>query len=140
MQYLPSAGADYYPLGNTGLFFSADAAYLFAAQEERYDPGLILKGKAGIRLFKPLWIEPFIHYGKVSNYADEDAFVIYNSHDVIDYWYGARINIFLAGYKVNLYYIFQAYQNTNYYNLAGVRGEIGYGSATHLLGLKWKLR
>ena len=140
MQYLPLIGLDYYPLANTNLYLCTDAAYQFAPDVSNFSPGLIFKQKIGIRIFKPVWIEPFIQFGKVSNYADEDALVIYNSKDVIDYWYGGRLNIYAFNYKLNLYYIFQYYQNTNYYNIDGQPGETGYNSYTHLLGIKWVLK
>lgn len=140
IQYQPLAGFDYYPLGNTNLYFSSDVAYLIAPSEEHYTPGLVIKQKMGVRVFRPVWVEPYLQYGSVSNYADEDAYVIYNSHDVIDYWYGARLNIYLADYTLNLYYIFQYYQNTNYLSVAGIPDQVGYNSSTHLLGLRWRLR
>jgi tetratricopeptide (TPR) repeat protein len=140
MQYLPSAGIDYYPLGNTRLFISSDVSYLVSPDEERYNPGLVLKGKIGLQIFKPVWLVPFGQFGKVSDYADEDAFVIYNSHDVINHWYGVRLNVYLSNYKLNLYYIFQSYDNTNHYQAGGGPQQIGYRSMTHLAGLKWRIR
>ncbi len=139
IQYLPAAGLDYYPLGNTRFFIGTDAAYLVAPDEQRYSPGLVLKGKIGVRVFKPVWLIPFGQFGQVSNYADEDAFVIYNSHDVINHWYGARLNLFLSGYKLNLYYIFQSYDNTNHYQAEGSPQQIDYQSMTHLVGLRWRI-
>ncbi len=140
IQYQPSAGLDYYPLGNTHLYLSGDAGYLLAPDEGRYTPGAVFKGRVGFRVTGPLWLESFGQYGRVSNYADEDAYVIYNSNDVIEHWYGARVNIFLSGFRVNLYYIFQQYQFTNYHAVNGVPNQAGYGAATHLAGVRWKMR
>jgi hypothetical protein len=137
-QYQPTGGMDYYPLGNTTLYISGDAGYLIAPDEKRYSPGLVVKGKIGFRVAGPLWLEPFGQYGRVSNYADDDAYVIYNSNDAIDHWYGARMNLFFADYRLNIYYLYQHYQYTNFYRVDDVPAETGYRASTHLLGLRWK--
>ena len=139
LQFLPLLGLDYYPLGNSNLYLSTDVAYQFAPDVENFSPGFILKQKIGVRIIKPLWFEPFIQYGKVSNFADEDAYVIYNSKDAIESWYGARLNFYVYKSNLSIYYIFQSYQNTNYYQIKDIPGEIDYSSSTHLIGLRWDL-
>jgi len=137
MNFYPSIGFDYYPLGNTNLYLSIDLSESFSTEDLLFDPGLVMKGKVGIRLFEPLWVEPFVQFGKVSNYADEEAFVIYNSHDVIESWYGSKLSLYLSQYRLNLYYIFQGYGNINYYRLEGNQEAVKYNVASHLIGLRW---
>jgi len=139
LQFLPLLGLDYYPLGNSILYLSTDVPYQFAPDAQNFSPGFILKQKIGIRVIKPLWFEPFIQYGKVNNFADEDAYVIYNNKDAIESWYGARLNLYIYKSNLSFYYIYQSYQNTNYYRIKDIPGEINYFSSTHLIGLKWKI-
>ena len=137
LQLLPLIGVDYYPFGNTNFYLGTEIAYQIAPQAENYDPGFIFKQKIGIRLFKTMWLEPFMQYGAVSNLVDEDAFVIYNNPDVINYWYGGKLNVNLHKSGISIYLIYQQYSNTNYYKLNQAESGIDYNSSTFLGGLKW---
>ena len=137
-QILPLIGVDYYLFGNTNLYLGSDIIYQVSPNEQTYDPGFIFKQKVGFKLFKLLWIEPFIQYGKVSNYVDNDAFVIYNNPDVINYWYGVNLNLDLYKSGLTLYFIYQQYSNTNFYKSYQSEYSIDYYSQTFLGGIKWK--
>jgi hypothetical protein len=136
-QLLPLVGVDYYPFGNTNFYLGTEIVYQIAPDAENYDPGFIFKQKIGIRLFKTIWMEPFLQYGEVSNFVDEDAFVLYNNPDIINYWYGANLNINLNKSGLILYFIYQQYSNTNYYKSNQSDSGINYRSSTFLGGLKW---
>ncbi|MCD4730586.1 MAG: tetratricopeptide repeat protein [Bacteroidales bacterium] len=137
LQLLPLVGIDYYPFGNTNFYLGTEIAYQIEPDAENYDPGFIFKQKIGISLFKTIWIEPFLQYGEVSNFVDEDAFVIYNNPDVINYWYGVNLNLDLYKSGLTLYFIYQQYSNTNFYKLNDSESGIDYNSSTFLGGLKW---
>lgn len=135
-QLLPLAGFDLYPLGNTRLYLTTELAYQYAPDLQAFDTEMIFRQKIGIGITSALWIEPFIQYGRVSNYSDEDAYVIYNLQDAIDSYYGARINWYLFDYSLNLYYIFQSYQMTNFYLQQETPMEVEYSIQSHLFGLR----
>lgn len=137
-QLFPLIGVDYYPFGNTNLYLGSEVIYQVSPDEQTYDPGFIFKQKVGFKLFKSLWIEPFMQYGKVSNFVDNDAFVIYNNPDVINYWYGVNLNLDLYKSGLTLYFIYQQYSNTNFYKSYQSEYSIDYGSQTFLGGIKWK--
>jgi hypothetical protein len=137
-QLFPLLGVDYYPFGNTNLYLGSEVIYQVSPDEQTYDPGFIFKQKVGFKLFKSLWIEPFMQYGKVSNFVDNDAFVIYNNPDVINYWYGVNLNLDLYKSGLTLYFIYQQYSNTNFYKSYQSEYSIDYGSQTLLGGIKWK--
>lgn len=139
LQVLPSVGFDYFPFGNTNIYTQTDVSYQYAPKAANYKPGFIFKQKIGVRIINTLWIEPFVLYGTVSNLVDEDAYLIYNKPDVINYWYGANINLNLFKNKLILYYISQNYSSTNFYRINEIEGNIRYNTGTNLLGVKWNL-
>ena len=136
-QVLPLIGVDYLPFGNTNLILGSEIIYQTPPSDQDFDPGFVFKQKIGLRLFKSLWIEPFMQYGKVSNFVDNDASVVYNNPDILNGWYGANINLNLYKKGLTLYFIYQQYSNTNPYKLNGSEHSIGYGSQTFLGGLRW---
>jgi tetratricopeptide (TPR) repeat protein len=138
-QVLPLVGVDYLPFGNTNLVLGSEVIYQNPSEDQDFDPGIIFKQKIGVRLFKSLRIEPFMQYGKVTNFVDNDASVIYNNPDILNNWYGLNLNINLYKKGLTLYFIYQQYSNTNSYKINESDQMIDYNSQTFLGGLRWKL-
>ncbi|NOX46264.1 MAG: tetratricopeptide repeat protein [Chlorobi bacterium] len=137
-QVLPLVGVDYFPFGNTNLVLGSELIYQSPSDGQDFDPGLIVKQKIGVRLFKSLWVEPFMQYGKVTNFVDNDASVIYNNPDILNNWYGVNLNLNLSKKGLTLYFIYQQYSNTNSYKINESDQTVDYNSQTFLGGLKWK--
>ena len=137
-QFLPGIGVRWYPFGNTGLYANAEVSYIIANKTPDYDPGFIFKSNVGIRLFKSMWIEPFMLYGKSRNFVDDDAFVTYNSINTVNYWYGVNLNTLISKGKIILYFNWQQYSLTNDYTLNTEKQSMGFLMSTFLGGTKFR--
>jgi hypothetical protein len=137
VQIQSGLGVDVYPTGNAKFYIRTDLRWQYAPDNDFFTPGLILNQKMGIQVWKFVWTEVFYQVGKVSNYVDEDAFVVYNAIDPIDWWYGVKFDFYLFDYRLKPYYVFQRYRQTNYYLDGTVTQSTGYFTSTHLVGLKW---
>ncbi len=135
-QYIPSIGAIWYPLGNTELYIGGEVKYIIAGDIQDYNPGFIYKSKIGARLFKSLWIEPFMLYGEAMDFVDDDAFIVYNSHNKINYWYGINLNTSLSKNRLYLYFSWQKYSMTNIYYLNFNKNSTDFNISTFLGGIK----
>lgn len=138
IQILPGLGVDVYPVGNTNFYIRTDVRWQFAPDNTLFNPGLVLKQKMGAKLWKHLWGEVFYQIGKVSNYVDDEGFVVYNAFDPIDWWYGAKLNFYFVDDRLQPFYIFQQYRQTNYYRVGTAASSVGYFTSTHLFGIQWK--
>ncbi len=137
-QILPGIGVNYYPLGNTNLYIGAEFLYQFTNKDTEYTPVPIIKSKVGVRLFKSVWLEPFMLYGKSNNLVDEDAFVVYNSPNTLNYWYGTNLNINLKKNRLLLYFTWQKYSFTNNYFINTIEKQVDYNMETFFGGIKFR--
>ncbi len=135
-QYIPSIGAIWYPFGNTNLYVGGEVKYIIAGNVPDYNPGFIYKSNIGARLFKSVWIEPFMLYGESRNLTDEDAFVVYNSSNTINYLYGVNLNTSLSKNKLFLYFSWQKYSMTNIYYLNTDKNFTDFNISTLLGGIR----
>jgi len=137
-QFLPGIGVTYFPFGNTDFYLGADMLYRFTNADSSFNPGLIIKSNLGILLFKKLRIEPFMLYGQAKNLVDEDAFVVYNSINVINYWYGINLNTLIMKNRLLLYFTWQQYSLTNSYLLNSFEKKTDFNMGTFLGGVKFR--
>ena len=137
-QFLPGIGIKWYPFGNTNLYVNGEVTYIFAGDVPDYNPGFIYKSNIGVRLLKRLWAEPFMLYGEAKDFVDEDAFVVYNSHNTINYSYGLNLNTSLLKDKVFIYFSWQQYSLTNQYYLNIDKKFIDFNISTFLGGFKYR--
>ena len=136
-QYIPAIGATWYPFGNTNLYWGGEVKYIIANDVPDYNPGFVYKSNIGVRLFKSVWIEPFMLYGESRNLTDEDAFVVYNSSNTLNYWYGVNLNTSLSKNKLFLYFSWQKYSMTNIYYLNFNKNFTDFNISTFLGGVKF---
>ena len=136
-QYIPGLGVKWYPFGNTNLFIGAEVNYIFTDSVPDYNPGFVYKADIGVKLFKTVWLQPFMLYGETRNFTDEDAFVVYNSANVINYWYGINLNTLLLRDKLFLYFSYQTYSLTNIYYINYDKGSVDFNISTLLGGVKF---
>ncbi len=137
-QILPGIGVNYYPLGNTNLYIGAEFLYQFTNKDIEYTPAPIVKSKIGVRLFKSVWLEPFMLYGKSRNLVDEDAFVVYNSPNTLNHWYGSNLNINLKENRLLLYFTWQKYSFTNTFQVNSFDKQVDYNMETFFGGIKFR--
>lgn len=89
---------------------------------------------AGLRLFKPLWLEGQITFGNIKNYNDCNALYVYNSLDATVFQCGGELSYYL-GKHLKLFFNYtydkkelKDFKSTNYYNQYSFLG-----------GFRWKL-
>ena len=80
-----------FPYGNLDLYF--DTRLLNHHNDGKNN--IIFEEKAGIRLFKPMWAEVNATFGRMENYYDKQAYVVYNIIDRIRFKTGAKAIIVL---------------------------------------------
>lgn len=76
-----------FPLGNLDLYISSKLM-------DHRDDGqnnIIFEQMVGIRLFTPLWTEITATFGQMNNYHDNNAFVVYNIADKMNFKGGAKL-------------------------------------------------
>lgn len=101
----------YFPLGSLNLYTVTDFI-LFS--EKKSDEDLFTKGifeqKAGFRILPFLWLEAFYTFGKIYNYNESNAFVVYNSGEVIKNRYGVNFLMPVLSGKMELSIRYQSYK------------------------------
>ena len=72
----------YFPLGNLKLYTITDAT-LFSNKEQRgkFKSFGILDQKIGFKTFDFLWLEAGYTFGKIFNYNESDAYIVFNNTD-----------------------------------------------------------
>lgn len=135
-QTQPALTAVYYPFGNTNLYMVSDFAYQITDESST---GFYFKQKIGVGIFQKLWIEPFFLFGNINNFVENDAYIVYNTTDKMNKWFGANINLSLINNRLSLYFLFQQYSYTNTYYLNLIENTVNYNVKSILGGLKWNI-
>jgi len=87
----------YYPLGNLDLYSVSD----FVVHSEKQDPAGkssskfltrgIVNQKIGFKVLDRLWLEAFYMFGNAVNYHENNAFVVFNSSDIMSDRFGVNL-------------------------------------------------
>ncbi len=93
----------FYPKGNLNLYLTTSASLLLADKEKN----IVVNGNLGFKVMKYLWMEPFVGIGKISNYAENNAYVIYNTSDISNLRIGSSIIAPINKFKLSARYMFQ---------------------------------
>lgn len=139
IQLTPGTEIFYYPLGNNNLYFLNKVRYQLQSNVDQFDRNFILQQKIGFKVFNHLWVEPFWLIGGLNNFTDENIYVLYNSNDIIENWYGIQAHIPMVKNKISLYFIYQRinYSTTYEFNLNTKNRH--YSNNSILGGLLWNL-
>jgi len=141
-QYQGGFKATILPLGNLDLYFTSRLLGNF----NESDLDIIFEQIAGARLFQTLWAEMNATFGRMENYHDRDAFVVYNIADVLKFKGGAKL-IFVPSPRWTLsaeYIYFLRDGEYIYYSLDesenafSVTAHRDFNTQVVIVGLKWK--
>jgi hypothetical protein len=132
----------FYPLGNLNLYTITDAT-LFSDRRwgSSYKSYGILDQKIGWKVFNNLWMETGYTFGKIYNYNESDAFIVFNNTDKIS----NRISLnFIAPVskqiELSLRYQYYNQEVENYYSTSPAVFNTNFTNNTNhkiIGGLKW---
>lgn len=142
------AGINYfiYPSGNLNFYIST--SLLDHVNDGHYN--LILEENIGGKVAGKLWSELYFTIGRMENYYNKNAFVLYNVKDKITFLGGTRWTLYLNNnvtlsldYKVLLredeYLFYQEKGQINYRELTSNTANYEYQSYIILGGIIWKI-
>ena len=92
----------FYPKGNLNLYFSTSATIQFQNKTHNF----ILDEKIGFKIIKNIWIEPFASFGKMTNYVEQNAYVIHNTFDICNFRTGTQIIIPIQKFRISARYLY----------------------------------
>jgi hypothetical protein len=105
----------WYPLGNLNLY--AVTNFIFHSNKKNYEKGFLTRGlldvKAGVKAADKLWLEGVFTSGKLYNFSESNAFIVYNNIDKINYKLGANL-IYVVSPRIELSARFQYMQQELY--------------------------
>ena len=132
--YQSQAGLSFgiYPLGNLDLYSFTSATGFFQGKgiggmfknTPYSDQRIIISETIGGKLYNNLWGTASFYYGNMQNFNDKNAFVVYNTSDIINYKFDVSLLFVISKrFDVSLTYGFSEmetpllrYSNTTTYN------------------------
>ncbi|MCF8368312.1 MAG: hypothetical protein K9G76_04660 [Bacteroidales bacterium] len=139
-QFQTGIKVTYFPKGNLNLY--ASSKFIASLSNSYISPFFELSG--GGKIFKGSWLEGSIAKGPISNFNENDAYVVYNSGDKIRLRAGANIIVLLSpGLELTLRYqhleqstFLETQTFENSINLESIK----YSSNLIIGGITWKLK
>jgi hypothetical protein len=95
----------YYPLGNLKIYGQSRVTGLLEENSSR----LVIGQMIGVKASKNMWVEGFASLGDLANMSEENAFIVYNQTDKINFKAGGNI-IFTISDMIKLSLRYQLYQ------------------------------
>lgn len=93
----------------------------------------IYNQKAGLKLFKKVWLEGNLTFGDLTNFNDYNAMYVYNLRDPSDFRTGTTL-FFNAGKHITIWTNF-FYEHKKFFE----NGLYHYNQFSYLGGIKWKI-
>ncbi len=100
-QHQIEGGVVYYPLGNTNFYLQSQVT----CHSENSVRNTIYFNKMGFKVFSRTWIDGFLTYGDMTNFSEQNGYVVYNQLDKITSKWGVSINQYLGKHLLYLGYI-----------------------------------
>jgi tetratricopeptide (TPR) repeat protein len=128
-----------YPLGNLNFYTQTGLIRITSPQNKNW----IFHQMAGLKLMNNLWLEALGTFGSLQNYSENNAFVIYNTPEAIDFKLEGNL-IFQVNDNVSFSLRTRYMQRENsfvYYTSSDefIIIEKPYGYYAIIGGIKWKL-
>jgi tetratricopeptide (TPR) repeat protein len=128
-----------YPLGNLNFYTQTGLIRITSPQNKNW----IFHQMAGLKLMNNLWLEASGTFGSLQNYAENNAFVVYNTPEAIDFKLEGNL-IFQVSNNVSFSLRTRYMQRVNsfvYYTSSDEFKiiEKPYGYYAIIGGIKWKL-
>ncbi|MBU0486978.1 MAG: hypothetical protein KKA07_00990 [Bacteroidetes bacterium] len=131
-------GFTWYPLNNTKMYLSPFWSTTSANAE---DPNII-DVSAGIQVFKRVWVDGGYTFGALQNYAENNAFLIYNSSDRIINKIRAGMLFITGKFEFSLRWQFTVHEDNYLTVLVPGDGQVEvpfkYNNQNIIGGIKWK--
>lgn len=115
--------------GNSGFYLTSNVAGLFQAQSNN----LIFSQKAGLRMFKRVWLEGNASFGRMLNYNDFNGLYVYNSIDPLILKTG--ISGYIPVNKKIALWAGYSWERKEFYE----NSSFHYNQFSYLGGIRWKL-
>lgn len=132
-----------YPYGNLNFYLGST----LLNNRNDGNNSIIFKQMAGFRLFKPLWAEIDATFGRMDNFHDNQAYVVYNIADRMKFKGGARAILMLSPrWLITADYLY-LWREGNYLtyavqpdeSIAPVINQKDFNNQIVLLGITWKI-
>ncbi len=138
-QYQLGGSFSVFPMGNLNLYSSSTLTFAYESPNKR----LVFDQLIGAKVWPKLWIEGFVTIGDMINYNEKNAFVVFNSGDIIRFRAGANVIVPLTKHlEFSLRYYFYNMQgnwlriNADYEKTTTT---FAYQNNTFIGGIQWKL-
>ena len=89
-----------YPFGNLNFYTITNLNF----QKMASFKNLIGEQSVGCKIFKHLWLDGFVTLGRLDNYVEQNAYVVYNINDVITFRTGAGAIVPIGKFKISFRY------------------------------------
>ncbi len=132
------AGATFsaFPSGNLNLY----SLSTITLHNEKSVNNFVIEEKAGCKVFNYLWVDGFVSMGEMKNYVEQNAFVVFNMNEAINFRYGGSLIIPIKNLKITLKYQYNdLLSNYSYYQKDVKTGELKNNSQQFLISLTWKI-
>ncbi|MCD4695294.1 MAG: hypothetical protein K8S16_03550 [Bacteroidales bacterium] len=139
-QYQAGAEFTYFPKGNLNLYTSAKFVSAWNDSDYRH----VFEISGGGRLFRDNWIEGNITFGRMINYNENDAYVVYSSGDEVKFRTGTNIIVPLSSeieFVLRYQYLELSTNKESYISENVIEiSQINYSKHLIIGGLKWKIQ
>ncbi len=137
-QYQVGGSVTFLPKGNLNLYTITNLTFAHESPDNR----LVFDQLIGAKLFPKLWLEGFVTLGDRVNYNEKNAFVVYNSGDIIHFSAGANLIVPLGKhfeFSIRYRYYDQLGFLVRYHNEYTEAQTFAYQNNTFIGGIQWKL-
>lgn len=101
-----------FPYGKTSFYTNTD----LVLQNQNKVSNLIFSQLLGGGIYKNIWLEGFGTYGRMSNYNEQNGFIVYNNPDVIEYKFGAEFKYYFP-FNMTAYLAYEFQQREKNYTV-----------------------
>jgi len=126
----PAISLVYYPLSNINLYFATNINNQLSRSDSsseqkrgRFNNNFVFSQTAGFKITDNIWSELYYKQGDLKNYADNNAFTIYNIADGIKKEAGAELTFLMFKNKLKFTLSYSAIQRENSYITTVVSGS-----------------
>lgn len=124
----------FYPKGNLNFYFSTSASMQFQNKTNN----LIFDEKIGLKLLKRLWIEQFATFGKLTNYVEQNAYVVNNTFDISNFRAGTQLIVPIQKFRISARYLISLKSSPfEYYDTKLRYDKTNYIEHNVLINLSW---
>ena len=132
--------AVFYPSGNNDIYFNTTVTQFNETDNTDNGSRMILDEVVGVKLSKSFWVEGNVTSGKLKNYNEKNAYVVYNLGDDIKSRAGVSLLFYLGAVELSLRFQYLGKEATYYTFNSAVATKTrtaDYQAESIVGGLKW---